>query len=518
MNRQERRRAEKSGSGAERVALAYARYRAGDLAAAEAGFRAVLASAPEQPDALRLLGELLADAGRYAEAVALLQRLVALRPRDFVAPYSLGNAYRLAGQNAAAMACYRAALALNPGFAGAHHGLGACLRKAERDAEALEHFRQAVRLQPDWAVAWKDLGLALAVLGDLKMAEAAFARAAAMQPDLGDAQRHLAALRRDAGSDAEVAALEARCTDARVPAGERIEMRFTLGQLAERAGRYEAAFAHFVAGNALLRAWPGGGFDRARLTAQVDALIAHFTPEVFAARAGWGNASEAPVFIVGMPRAGSTLFEQIAASHSGVFGAGERFGIGEIAGRIGMLPSERWTPASIGEAAAGYLAGLRASAGGAVRVIDKMPDNIFQLGLVAVLFPAARVMFCEREPRDVAISCYFQNFAEMMGFDTDLGDIAFRIRETARLAAHWRAVLPLRWMDQGYEALLADLEGQARRMIGFLGLDWEPQCLRFHETVRPVRTASWSQVRRPLYQNSAGRWRHYAKQLEGLEF
>ncbi len=517
MNRHERRKAGVGSGAAERLALGYARYRAGDLAAAEVIFRQVLAREPEHPDAMRLLGELLADKGRSAEAVTLLGRLAALRPGDFMARYSLGNAYRLAGRNDAAMAAYRAAIALNPSFAGAHHGLGACLRKAERDVEALASFREAARLQPDWAVAWKDLGLALAVLGDMKMAEAAFARAAAMQPGLGDAQRHLSAIRRGQAAPEEMAALEARCADMRVPEDERVEMLFTLGQMAERAERFDAAFGHFAAANALLRR-RRGGLDRARLTANVDLLIARFTKDVFGACAGWGDASEAPVFILGMPRAGSTLFEQIAASHSAVFGAGERFGIGEAASRIGSTPSAKWTPESLRAEAQIYLAGLRATAGEAARIIDKMPDNIFHLGLIACLFPHARVVFCGRDARDVAISCFFQNFSEPMGFDTDLSDIAYRIRETARLAAHWQSVLPIRHFTMSYEALLAEPEAESRRLIGFLGLDWEAQCLNFHQTARPVRTASWSQVRRPLYQSSAGRWQHYAKHLEGLEF
>jgi hypothetical protein len=315
--------------------------------------------------------------------------------------------------------------------------------------------------------------------------------------------------------------LEAKCADAAVPEGERVEMLFALGGIEDRAGRYEAAFRHFSEANALLRAAQqraGLQFDRAKLTRDVDKLIAAFTPEVFGNVAGWGDPAEAPVFIVGMPRAGSTLFEQIAASHSAVFGAGERFEMALPARRVGQMPNALWTPMSLRENAAVYLAPLQALAGGAARIVDKMPDNIFMLGLIAAMLPNARVIFCERDARDTAISCFFQNFAQPIAFDTDLGDCAFRGREIARLTAHWQKVLPLRWTVMNYEKLLGDLEGESRRLIGFLGLEWEEQCLRFHESTRAVRTASWAQVRQPLYQGSAGRWRNYEAQLAGITF
>ena len=156
---------------------------------------------------------------------------------------------------------------------------------------------------------------------------------------------------------------------------------------------------------------------------------------------------------------------------------------------------------------------LRSRAGDARRIIDKMPDNVFQLGLIATLFPNARVIFCARDARDLALSCFFQNFTAPLRYDTDLEDCAFRIAQTERLMAHWRTALPLRWLVMDYEALLAEPETESRKLIDFLGLDWDPACLDFHKTTRTVRTASWPQVRQALYQHAAGRWRHYAAHL-----
>ena len=522
MNRQERRRLAKTTppNSAALLAQGFNAQQQGNLAAAETLYRQVLQQEPAHFDATRLLGELLLTRGQLREAIALLNHLAAQHPRNFLAHYTLGNACRLAGQTDTAIACYQNALSLKPGFPGPLHGLGLALRRAEREREAAASFRQAVAAEPNWAEAWKDLGLTLATLGEIPEAEAALKRAVTLQPGFGEAQRHLAAIRRDQATEAETAALMACAADPRLPPEEKIEILFTLGRQEDKAGHYAAAFKHFAAANALLRArqtQSGIHFDRARLTSDIDKLIAIFSPAFFAARTATGRSSEAPVFIAGMPRAGSTLFEQIAASHSQVFGAGECFGIGAAASRIGWAPSPAWTPESLRTEAETYLRTQQAKAGNAARIIDKMPDNIFQLGLIATLFPQARVIFCARDPRDTIISCFFQHFSQPLAYDTDLQDCAFRLREIERLTRHWQNVLPLCHMTLSYEALLADPQAESRDLISFLGLEWEPQCLDFHLSARAVRTASWAQVRQPLYQTAAGRWRNYEPHLKDLQ-
>ena len=522
MNRQERRRLAKTSppNNAALLGQGVRAHQQGNLAAAETVYRQVLQQEPGHFDAMRLLGELMLSRGQTRDALALLNHLTALHPRNFLAHYTLGNACRLTGQLETAVACYQNTLALHPGFAGAHHGLGLVLRRAEREHEAAGNFRQALAAEPSWAEAWKDLGLTLAMLGELPEAEAALKRAAALRPGFGEAQRHLAAIRRDTPTEAETAALLACAADPRQPPDEKVEILFTLGRQEDKAGRYDSAFAHFAAANALLRArqaQAGISFERARLSRDIDKLATIFSPAFFAAQGETGSASQAPVFILGMPRAGSTLFEQIAASHSQVFGAGECLGIGAAASRIGWAPSAAWTPDALRTEAATYLRAQQAKAGGAARIIDKMPDNIFQLGLIATLFPQARIIFCARDPRDTILSCFFQHFAQPLAYDTDLRDCAFRLREIERLTRHWQSALKLRHTTLSYEAVLAAPEAESRRLISFLSLNWEPQCLDFHQSARAVRTASWAQVRQPLYQSASGRWRHYAAQLSGLE-
>jgi tetratricopeptide (TPR) repeat protein len=514
MNRNDRRRLAKTHPPDESAALqaAFRLQQSGQIAAAAQAYQAILRRDAGNPEAMRLLGEALSDLGRPAEAISLLRRFASQYPDHFVSHYSLGNAYRLAGQPAPAADSFRAALARNQNFAGAYHGLGAVLRQLERDDEAAKNFAQATKLAPDFAPAWADLGTTLAALGDFAGAEAALRRSLTLNPNQAELRRYLAALR-----PPDIAGLQAMLADPKSQEAEKMELGFALGRGFDKQGDHAAAYAQYAQANARLRAMQhaaGQGFDPARLIRDVDTIIATFSPEFFSARSGWGNQAEIFSFIVGMPRAGSTLVEQILASHPQVFGAGEVKAIGAVAQRLRGPAS--WTQAGIAAGAAKYMAALAPRAGDAARVTDKMLDNIFLLGLIAVLFPHARVIFCERDPLDTCWSCFTQRFAEPYGFDTDLADCALRYKQIARLAAHWRATLPLRMITVNYEQLVADIEPESRRLTDFLGLDWDPACLNFHETRRSIKTASWSQVRRPAFRDSIGRAAPYAAFLAPL--
>ncbi len=305
-------------------------------------------------------------------------------------------------------------------------------------------------------------------------------------------------------------------SNATQPTDERLSAGFALGALLDAAGDYEAAFATYASANRLAYesfTTTGNRFDIAQFRRGIDQIRAAFVPATFEATKDWGNPSEGPVFIVGMPRSGTTLVEQILASHKQVHGAGERKDIFEIEARLegdtsGRPPSE-WDQAVVRREAAAQIARLQALGGSAERVVDKLPDNILQLGLIAVLFPNARVIICRRDPRDICLSCFFQRFRDGMAWTYDLADTAARTSEIERLTAYWHSVLPLRMMEVHYETLVGDLEGESRRLIDFLGLDWDDACLSFHATERAVQTASFWQVRQPLYASSAGRWRHY---------
>src|SRR5262249_27118340 len=242
-----------------------------------------------------------------------------------------------------------------------------------------------------------------------------------------------------------------------LPVEERAAAGFAVGKALDDADRYDEAFAAYEAANRLYgaaRAAAGDRFDAGGLTRGGDRLIAGLTPGFFAAGNAVGHPSDLPVFIVGLPRSGTSLVEQIAASHSRVHGAGELKSIGEAAATLGPLDAP-WTQAAVRGVADAYLERLAERGGGAERLIDKLPDNIFKLGVIATLFPAARIVFCRRDPRDIAVSCFFQKFsAGSLTFSYDLADCGRRIRETERLADHWRRVLPLRCLDVQYESLV----------------------------------------------------------------
>jgi len=380
-------------------------------------------------------------------------------------------------------------------------------------------YRDALALSPDEAPLWNDLGRCFLALGHFDQAADAFRRALAIDPDLTDAYRNLAACQLLPADDPAMGRIAALASNPDLPIEERATAGFAIAKALDDADRFDEAFAAYDSANRLYRAAraaAGDRFDVVELARAIDRSIVDFIPPFFTAVSGWGNPSDLPVFVVGLPRSGTSLVEQIAASHSRVFGAGELRNIGEAAAELGS-PDLPWTQAIVRRVADAQLKRLRNLGGRADRVIDKMPDNVFMLGVIATLYPAARIIFCRRDPRDVGVSCFFQKFsAGLLTFSYDLADCGRRIRETERLAAHWQRVLPLRCLTIQYESLVADLEGESRRLIEFLGLPWEPACLDFHRTNRAVQTASAWQVRQPLYRRSVGRWRHYQLHLGPL--
>ena len=378
-------------------------------------------------------------------------------------------------------------------------------------------------LAADYTAAWHELGTVLRSSGRFEEAVFCFRRALDLDPDWPEVYHSLAVTGQHAANEAQLRRLEAVLESRERPVSDRISAGFALGILLDNVGRCDEAFPCFADANALYRqqrAEAGECFDLGALQDQVDGLTKLATSAFFSAVAPWGNPSETPVFVVGMPRSGTSLVEQIAASHSQVFGAGELRQIGGICETLSArnpdLPVGKWDADFARHFADRHVGYLQTLGNGALRVIDKMPDNIFFLWLIAALFPCSRIILCRRDVRDLCLSCYFHRFTEGHLYAYDLADCAARVLEIDRLAAHWLRVLPLEILMIDYEDLVADLEGESRRLIEFLGLEWEPACLDFHRTERPVMTASAWQVRQPLYQHSVGRWRRYARNLRPL--
>ncbi len=416
------------------------------------------------------------------------------------------------------------ALRLDPNYAEAHAGLASILRDDGRHQESLAEYQEAIRLKPSLAAAHAGMGRLLEELGRMAEAEAAFREAIRHDSKHAFAYGQLATLQRNKIPDEDVEAMRGLLLDTTQSDSKRSSLHFGLAQVLDARGDYADAAEHLRQANSLRKTdWAkrGKGYDPHDHEQFVDRIIATFTPEFFERTRGFGLETVRPVFIVGLPRSATTLTEQIIASHSRVFGAGEQRLAREGFETIPELLNSTALPidclkeidaSTIRKVAQGHLNRLAQLNSIADRVIDKMPDNYLYLGFLQVLFPNARFIHTRRDQRDVAVSCWMTNFSQLR-WAFDLQHIASRFRQYDRVMAHWRKVLPTPVMEVDYETTVADLETTARRLLNHCDLDWEPSCLAFHQTTRPVRTASVTQVRQPIYSRSVARWKHYESDL-----
>ena len=497
---------------------------AGNATAAAEHAAAAVAADPDLAAAWQLIGRIAAQNGQHEAAAKAYRMALRHLPQHADLHVGLGQAQMAAGLHAEAAQSFRNAVTLKPADAAAWHGLGTALIAMHALDEGIAAFRTALSHEPERADTWNSLAEALAIKGDTQEAIAALRRVVTLRPDAAPAWRSLAA----AGAvtfDADLLArLTAQFDDPALPQPQQLAAAFAAVLMLDRAGREEQAFPILAAAKTRLRrseAVAGRIFDPEVLARYVDHRINGFTRNFLAIARDGVPHPELPVFVVGMPRSGTTLVEQILASHPVVHGVGEGPAIGALETALPHHPEglnfAAWNPDMARAVARGHLTRLAAQAPpGTLRVVDKTPDNIFHLGLIAALFPGARIIFCERDPRDICLSCYFQWFLEPLAFANDLTDCATRLLAVDRLRRHWDAVLPCAMTTVRYERLIAAPEAEARRLIAFLGLDWDPACLEFHRNGQPVRSSSLWQVRRPIYDRSVGRWRRYQRFLGPL--
>jgi tetratricopeptide (TPR) repeat protein len=464
------------------------------------------------------LGLALEQLGDRPGAIQAYQHALSLEPDLVQARANLGIALLNAGKPDDAIVQLRRAVALNPSAVNNHLFLGRALEKIGDVADALSCYQRAVALDPKLTLGWIGLGTALRALGRFTEAAEAYEKALAINPDLGAAHHALTTVRESADAG-ELDRLRLIIANPEAGAHDRGTAAMTMAKMLDDCGRYDEAFAAATEGNRLARGGQHAAnirYDHDAFRAQNDTIMRVFTPDFFAATRGWGNPSDLPVFIVGYYRTGTTLVEQICASHSQVHGVGESRDIPQIAAQIQRTAPEQWTPDLFRTLADQHVERLTALAPGKLRVADKMLDNLYWLGMIAAMFPRARVIFTHRDGRDAALSAFMQHFRQQLAFATDLLDAARCWHESERMSAYWTRCLPLSMHHVQYETLVGDFESEARKLIEFLGLDWEPACLEFHKTERAVLTASTWQVRQPLYDSSVGRWRNYAKHLAPL--
>jgi tetratricopeptide (TPR) repeat protein len=483
-----------------------------------------------RPQTAASLGLAAVRRGAVNEAIDWFRRAVELEPGSIAFLRYLAEAAGVLGLYAEVRSCCERILAIDPDQAVAHNALAWILQDAGRYDEAREHLDAAIRLQPDFATARFNLGVLHEDLGDLAEAEALYRSTLQCDPSHATALARLAALLGGSLPEGDIESLDRRLADPLLAARDRANLLFALALVLDGCGEYPEAAARLEQANALAldalvrsgRAYPPDEHRRF-----VDGLISAFTTRLFDRLAGSGLGSSRPVFIVGLPRSGTTLIEQVLASHREVHGVGEvafsRWSFEELPEMLGR-PGQAVDAVplldapTIAELARRHEQRLQELIGGrALRVVSKRPEDYFYLGLIALMFPRAVVIHCRRDLRDVALSCWFTNFTEVP-WANDQKHIASRFEEYRRLMDHWRAVLPstLALHEIDYEDAVADLEAVARRLLSAMELDWDPACLEFHRTRRPVKTASQVQVRKPIYRGSVGRWKLYQNELAGL--
>lgn len=497
----------------------------GEPARAVEHWHARLEQRPDDAAAWHNYGKCLADAGQIDAASQAFERTLELQPRQ-VDTYA---AYARALQKAQAMTragdVWRRMLAVAPKSSEAYQGLAETqFHRAELDA-CLETYRQGVAAVPDSPELHMGFGQMLEDFGDKAGAESEFRRALALRPQWAIAIEGLLTLIRGQASADDIELAKAVLADPQRQPQEHAMAGYGLGKVLDAQGDSDGAFAAWTAANTGRRQ-QAGPYKHDRLVERVDRLIRVFTPSLVADKRLVGLDDPRPVFVLGMPRSGTSLVEQMISSHPDAYGYGELSEIAEITKRLpGALGSiQRWPEVAgelTGEVAKAeanrYLQAMQAKhATTSARLIDKAPMNFFHIGLIAMLFPQARIIWCQRDPRDVCVSIFAENFGVQQRYATDLADIGRYYREYARLMRHWQSVLGGRLHAVVYEDLVADPESGARALIDAVGLPWDANCLRFYEHERPVLTPSRWQVRSPIYRGAVSRWQRYANHLQPL--
>jgi tetratricopeptide (TPR) repeat protein len=546
------------GSATAHFNLGHALREQGKRAEAAAAYRQVIRIMPNSAEAYSCLGALLHDEGRLDEAVAACQRAIRLKP-DFAEAYynlaiavaaqkkfvhaaaayrkaieirpeyaeahsALGTALRASGKLDEAIAAYQRAITLKPDYAEAHCNLGRALHDQGKSREAIDALRHGLLLDGSSAEAHNSLGLVLRAVGNLSEGRTAVEEAIRLAPSSTKYRRHLSEMIRFRNGDSHLKDLERLLDEADALAlGERTDLHFALGKAYDDLDRHAEAAQQWLQGNALKRR--EATYDAAAVDAVFERIRNVFARDWLEIRQGAGHPSAAPVFIIGMPRSGTTLVEQILASHPQVFGGGEMKYFGDAIGQTEEARNTHYpdvastmTGSDFADLGNRYLAeSLRLARPGALHVTDKMPSNFLFAGLIHLSLPNAPIIHTVRDPVDTCLSCFSKLFTGELNYTYDLAELGCYYRQYQLLMTHWKRVLPAgRILDVCYEELVEDVEGQARRIVAHCGLDWDTRCLSFQDNDRPVRTASATQVRQPVYQSSVGRWRPYRTFLAPL--
>ena len=484
-------------------------------AAALARLDAGIARHPASAMLRELAGRLLASAGRIDEARGALHHALAL---DAGLPGALAALAELEfrhGFPSDALPLWERQLALDPVNLDARLKTGETLSRLGEHASAAALFREGLEMEPASPGLWLALGQVLEDDGDRDGATAAYDRALELRPAWPFALACRVSIAGGEAPDSLLDAAAARMSDAATGDGDRALLGYALGKARNARGDAQGAFDAWRQANAA-RQREAGPPDPAPLQARVARTVAAWTGRALGSGRVRGSDDARPVFIVGMPRSGTTLTEQILAAHPDVHGCGELPDLQLVARRLPFAPDGIDQAMADGAIARYLQAATRHAPAGAARLVDKEPLNFLHLGLVALLFPRARVVWCRRDPRDIAVSIYGENFALDEALSTDLAGIGHYVNAQQRLMRHWQAVTGLPIHVSRYEDLVGDLEARARALLDFLDLPWDPACLAFHAQPQNVQSPSRWQVRQPVHGRSVGRWKRHEPALAPL--
>ena len=527
----------------------------GDYAEAESTFRDALKLQPNNADVLLELANTLLNQGNLSEAERCLHQALQVQPDSTDVLHGLGEISHAKRHLPEAISFYERALKRDANRPVTHNRLGLVLQAIGKPHDAIEHYRMALKISAGLPEAYCNMARALIAVGKTPEAKTAYLQAKKLRPEYVEAIVGEAALdEREGNFDAaygklaplvergvqhpELAVAYAnlcrhvgRCEQAvdyaeqlltnTLPDSTRVELHFVLGKLYDSFKSYDEAFEHCRQANSL----ESEGFDPVEQPAMVEALINTFDWNFLATAPRATRRSQRPVFIVGMPRSGTTLTEQILASHPAVFGAGELMNImNQAAQLLHLLGPEpgfpqvmrKITSEVLDSLATDYLDYLKELDANASRVTDKMPLNFMHLGLIALEFPETWVIHCVRDPRDTCLSIYFQRFSESHAYARDLRHLGAYYVQYTKMMQHWKSLLDIPILEVRYEDLVTQQEETSRKLVDFVGLDWDERCLNFHESGRNVATPSYYQVRQPMYTGSMARWKNYEKHIGPL--
>jgi tetratricopeptide (TPR) repeat protein len=491
---------------------------------AEELLRQELIRHPDDVAALRLLAQVAVKREDFAEGERLFNECLRLAPGCSRARFDLAEMLHTQQRAEPMLPLLERLRALEPGNLAYRALQAAAYSLLGRSAQALSMLADLVVEHPENPLVWMYYGHSLRAAGRTAEAVDAYRRGAKLRPQFGEVWFSLANLKTFRFTPADIETIQAQLTRPDLPDEDRWHFEFSLGNALERAGDFAGSFGHYARGNALRRA--AVAYDPERNTRLIERTRALFTPGFFADRAGAGSPSREPIFIVGLPRAGSTLLEQILASHSQVEGTRELPDISAFARELGAWDAAPAYPESVahlshaelGALGERYLRQTRSHRLlGRPCFIDKMGNNFLDAGLIHLILPNARIIDARRAPLACCFSNFKQHFISGVWFSYSLEDLGRYYRDYLGLMAHFDAVLPGRIHRVHYEDVVTDLEGEVRRLLDYCGLPFEEQCLRFHETQRVVQTASSEQVRRPLYSDSLEDWRNFEPWLGPLK-